>query len=41
MGNLDINFGVIFELSFVMAELGNLYAQSGVTLSIFHNDRGG
>jgi hypothetical protein len=41
MGNLHTNLGGYFELSFVMAEVGNLYAQLGVPLSIFHNDRGG
>ena len=41
MSNLDTNLWGYFELSFVMAQVGNLYAQLGVTLSIFHNGRGG
>ena len=30
-----------FELSFVMAEVGNLHAKLGVTLYIFYNGSGG
>jgi len=39
VGNLYTNLGSYFEISFMMIEVGNLYAQPGVTLSIFHNDR--
>ena len=41
VGNLFINIGGYFELSFVMAEVCNLYAKLGVTLSIFHYSNGG
>jgi hypothetical protein len=34
VGTLDINLGVYFELSFVMAEVGNLHVKLGL-LHIF------
>jgi len=41
MGNLYKNIECYFELSFAMAEVGNLDAKLGVTLYSFHNDSGG
>jgi hypothetical protein len=37
VGNLYTNLRGYFKLSFIMAEVGNLYAKFGVTLSIFYN----
>jgi len=41
VGNLYTNLGGYVELSFVMVEVSNLYAKLGVTLSTFHNGKGG
>ena len=41
VSNLYTNLGGYFKLSFVTAEVGNLYVKLGGTLSIFHNGRGG
>jgi hypothetical protein len=39
--NLDTKLEGYFELSFIIAKVGNLDAKLGVTFCIFHNDRGG
>ena len=41
MGNLYTNIGGYFELSFVMAEVGNLHVKLGGYLCIFNNGSGG
>ena len=40
MGNIYLNIGGYFELSFVMAEVGNLHAKLGVHMVYIHGLRG-